>query len=96
MFPSWFGPGLHPYLAREGELPFDQHCLLAALAPRPLLLTYALDDRWSNPEGMVQCAWAAGEAYRFLGRPDNLAFHLRPGGHSHSAEDWAVLLDFIG
>lgn len=96
VFPSWFGPGLTPYLGREGEIPFDQHCLLAAIAPRPLLLTYALDDRWSNPEGMVQCAWAAAEVYRFLGSPDHLAFHLRPGQHSHATEDWDVLLDFIG
>ncbi len=95
-YPSWFGAGLKPYLNREGDIPFDQHCLLATIAPRPLLLTYALDDRWSNPEGMVQCAWAAGEVYRFLGSPDNLAFHLRPGGHSHSSDDWNVLLDFIG
>ena len=58
-------------------------------------MTYALDDRWSNPEGMVQCAWAAREAYRFLGSEDNLAFHLRPGKHSHTLEDWKVLLDFI-
>jgi dienelactone hydrolase len=95
-FPSWFGPGLLPYLGREGDIPFDQHCLLAAMAPRPLLLTYALDDRWSNPEGMVQCAWAAGEVYRFLGCPERLAFHLRPGAHAHAPEDWSVLLDFIG
>jgi hypothetical protein len=59
-FPSWFGTGLRPYLEREEDIPFDQHCLLASMAPRPLLLTYALDDRWSNPEGKVQCAWAAG------------------------------------
>jgi len=95
-FPSWFGPGLRPYLGREEDIPFDQHCLLAAIAPRPLLLTYALDDRWSNPEGMVQSAWAAGEVYRFLGVPDHLAFHLREGGHSHRKDDWDVLLDFIG
>lgn len=96
VFPSWFGPGLKPYLNREGDIPFDQHCLLAAIAPRPLLMTYALDDRWSNPEGMVQCAWAAGEVYRFLGAPDNLAFHFRPGRHSHSIEDWNAFLDFAG
>jgi hypothetical protein len=95
VFPSWFGSGLQPYLGREGDLPFDQHCLLAEVAPRPLLLTYALDDRWSNPEGMVQSAWAAGEVYRFLGAADNLAFHLREGGHAHALEDWDVLLDFI-
>lgn len=60
-----------------------------------VLLTYALDDRWSNPEGMFQCASATGEVYRFLGAPDNLAFHLREGTHSHAPEDWAALLDFI-
>ena len=95
VFPSWFGPGFQSYVDREEDLPFDQHCLLAALAPRPLLLTYALDDRWSNPEGMVQCAWAASEVYRFLGVSDNLAFHLRQGKHFHAPEDWDVLLDFI-
>jgi len=94
-FPSWFGPGLRPYLNKEEELPFDQHCLLAAVAPRPLLLTYAADDRWSNPEGMVQCAWAAKEVYRFLGAEDDLAFHFRAGGHAHAPEDWEALLDFI-
>jgi hypothetical protein len=95
VFPSWFGSGLRPYLGREGDMPFDQHCLVASIAPRPLLLTYALDDRWSNPEGMVQSVWAAGEVYRFLGVPDHLAFHLREGRHAHSPEDWDVLLDFI-
>ena len=95
VFPSWFGPGLRPYLGREEDIPFDQHCLLASVAPRSLLLTYSLDDRWSNPEGMVQSAWAAGEVYRFLEAPDDLAFHLRQGEHSHAPEDWDVLLDFI-
>jgi hypothetical protein len=95
VFPSWFGTGLHAFRGREDSIPFDQHCLLAAIAPRPLLLTYALDDRWANPEGMVQCAWAAQEVYRFLGREDAIAFHLRPGIHEHSLEDWNVLLQFI-
>ena len=97
-FPSWFGPqpGLRPYIGREADAPFDQHCLLATIAPRPLLLTYALDDRWSNPEGMVQSATAAREVYRFLGAPDNLAYHLRAGEHLHAREDWDTLLDFLG
>jgi len=95
-FPSWFGPELPAFRDRLGDLPFDQHCLLAAIAPRPLLQTYAADDRWSNPQGMVQAAWAAGEVYRFLGRPNDLAFHIREGGHAHTPDDWATLLDFIG
>jgi dienelactone hydrolase len=94
-FPTWFGPRLAAYAGREEALPFDQHCLLAAIAPRPLLLTYADDDRWSNPEGMVQAAWAAGEVYRFLGHGDALAFHVRPGGHAHTEQDWDHLLRFV-
>ncbi len=95
-FPAWFGPRLLAYRDRPYDLPFDQHVLLAAIAPRPLLLTYASGDRWSNPEGMIQSAWAAGEVYRFLGRPDDLAFHVREGGHAHTPDDWGTLLDFSG
>ena len=95
MFPSWFGDGLRPFIGREGEIPFDQHCLLATIAPRPLLLTYALDDRWSNPEGMVLCAEAARKVYALLDAPHEIAFHLRPGEHWHAPEDWDVLLDFL-
>ena len=93
-YPTWFGPKIQDYLGREEDLPFDQHCLLAAIAPRPLLMTYALDDRWSNPEGMVQAFWAGREVYRFVGFPDRIAFNLRLGEHLHSLEDWRVLMDF--
>ena len=34
-FPSWFGPGLRPFPGREEEIPFDQHCLLAAICTPP-------------------------------------------------------------
>ena len=86
-FPFWFGSGLRAYLDRESDIPFDQHCLLASIAPRNLLVTYASDHRWSNPEGMAQSVWAASEVYRFLGVPEGIAFHLRKGEHSHSPED---------
>ncbi len=95
VFPYWFGPQFRHYIGCEEKLPFDQHALLAVMAPRPVLLTFAIGDRWSNPEGMVQSWWAASEVYRFLGYPGRLAFHLRPGDHAHSVTDWATLLDFI-
>lgn len=93
---SWFGEPIRAYVGREAELPFDQHCLLATLAPRDLLITYALDDRWSNPEGMVQAVSAAREVYAFLGAEDALAFHFRPGRHFFAEEDWGRLVEFIG
>ena len=95
-FPSWFCPELISYVGREQEVPFDQHCLLAAVAPRSLLLTYALGDLWANPAGLVQSAAAAREVFRYLGAQDALAIHLREGAHAHAEEDWEVLLGFLG
>jgi aminoglycoside 6-adenylyltransferase len=94
-FPTWFGPRLRDHLGRERELPFDQHALLAAVAPRALLLTCGVDDRWANPAGTVAAARAAGEAFRLLGAPDALRVALREGGHGHTPADWQLLLDTI-
>jgi hypothetical protein len=94
-FPSWFSRQLGDFAGKEETLPFDQHCLLAALAPRPVLLTFASDDRWSNPEGMVVSVEAARPVYQLLGQPDNLAFHLRDGDHTHSLSDWNTLMAFV-
>ncbi|HET8985988.1 MAG TPA: hypothetical protein VFN03_09535, partial [Trueperaceae bacterium] len=94
-FPGWFGPRLGAYVDREGELPTDQHGLLAAVVPRQLLVTCGVDDLWANPEGTAQSVLAAREVARFLGRPDAVEMRVRPGGHSHGAEDWAELLRFV-
>lgn len=90
-FPAWFGPALRDHEGRVEALPFDQHVLLALIAPRPLLLTCGLDDAWANPVGTVQAAWAAREVYRLLGAGDALAVALRPGGHALTEADWAWL-----
>ena len=94
-FPTWFGPRLGAYLGREPELPFDQHALLAVVAPRTLLLSCGTDDRWANPAETMAAARAASEAYRLLGAPDALRVALREGGHAHTPADWQLLLDAI-
>lgn len=96
--PSWFGPKIRAYTDNPENLPFDQHCLLACLAPRPTLLTYAADDRWSNPEGMVLAVEAASKVYDLFsedGKQDTLCFHLRSGNHFHDVRDWELLYDFM-
>jgi len=95
-FPTWFGSRLREFVGREGELPFDQHALLAAVAPRALLLSCGADDLWANPAGTLAAARAAGEAYRLLGAPDALRVALRDGGHAHTPADWQLLLDAVG
>lgn len=94
-FPDWFGPHFGDYIGREAELPFDQHFLKAAVAPRPLLTTEALGDLWANPWGTWHTYAAARELYRFLGVAERIGICYRKGGHEHNREDWDALLDFM-
>lgn len=93
-FPHWFSPRLNAYISRETELPFDQHCLKAAVAPRALLTTEALGDLWANPTGTWHTYNAAGDVYKFLGVENKIGIFYREGGHQHSREDWQTHLDF--
>ncbi len=94
-FPYWFGPQLAAYIGREAELPFDQHFLKAAVAPRRLLTTEALGDLWANPSGTWLTHEAARQVYRFLGVEERIGIWYREGGHGHGQADWEALLDFM-
>ncbi len=92
--PYWFAPRLRDYLDREAELPFDQHSLKAAVAPRALLSTEARGDHWASPHGTRLTHEAAREVYRFLGAESRIGIYYRDGGHAHNLADWHTLLDF--
>ena len=58
-------------------MPFDQHFLLAAVAPRRVALGAALEDEWADPDSQYLSACAASGVWDMLGRkgfitPDRL------------------------
>jgi len=108
-FPHWFNDTFAEFNDQVERLPFDQHCLIALCAPRPVLLTNAVEDSWANPAGQFEMLRAADPVYRLVAGggleakeipaseklvDSELGYYIRPGKHSMTKEDWRVFLDF--
>lgn len=103
----WYCPGFPKYDYGEFNLPFDQHYLLACVAPRKLLVGSAIKDKTADPlSEQLACLAAspafpngfactvvakAGEEY-FEG---DIGYHVREGTHYFHREDWQKLMKFV-
>lgn len=67
VFPYWFCENYAAYAGREDAAAFDQHFLLALLAPRLLYVASAADDAWADPVSEFLCCAAAGPAWELHG-----------------------------
>src|SRR6185436_19990723 len=66
-FPHWFNAEFKKFNEQPERTPFDQHSLIALCAPRPVLLSNAVEDTWANPAGQFEMLQAADPVYRLLG-----------------------------
>jgi hypothetical protein len=107
-FPYWFCPNYLAYANDVEKLPFDQHFLLASIAPRCVFVGSATLDAWANPLGEQLCCLAAAPAFEGGFLCDHIAaadevfdegrigYHLRTGTHYFSRQDWQRLMAFAG
>lgn len=65
-FPYWFCENYKKY-ADEDKLTFDQHQLIAAIAPRHFMSGAALEDIWADPESQLLGCHAASGAWESYG-----------------------------
>lgn len=108
-FPHWFTARYATFAEHEDRMPIDQHHLLALVAPRPLYVASAVEDRWSDPKGEFLGALAAEPVFKLLGQPglgtatypevgqrvgQSIGYHVRQGKHDVTLEDWEAYLDF--
>ena len=62
-FPYWFAPNYYQYVNNESALPFDQHCLIAMLAPRGAYVGGALEDVWADNDNQFLSCVAASKVW---------------------------------
>lgn len=91
-------------------LPFDQHMLLALMAPRPLYVKSDALDEWADPEATVKSVRLASAAYELYDKPGailpeiieneypyhdgTIAYHCDCGDHDLNCFDWGLYMNF--
>ena len=110
MFPHWYCKAYAKYIDNEQAMKFDQHLLVAAIAPRALLVQ-GFNSGWFDTKGEFLSCRAASPAWEFLGKPglpagefpENydtgrigpyLGYVRRGGQHGITGYDWMWTLDF--
>lgn len=106
-FPHWFCDRHNDYNENENACPVDHHQLLALIAPRPLYVASAEEDKWADPKGEFLGALGADLVYRLLtgkgldirnmspaNQPSQglVSYHIRTGKHDVTAYDWEQYL----
>ena len=104
----WFAAKMEELCAAPEKLPFDQHELVALVAPRAVAVHSATLDEWADPRGEYLGAYHAGAVWRLFGKtplaspepppPDtpvgtDVSYFLRTGKHDLLDADWRHYLD---
>lgn len=80
--PWWSGERLGEFVGHHEHVPFDAHTVVAAIAPRAVVLDQGTEDAFVNSKGTSVVVFPAAEAvYRWLGVEDQIALAVRSGGH---------------
>jgi hypothetical protein len=78
----WFTQGFGQFAHSASRLPFDQHSVMALIAPRGLLVIENTSMEWLGNQSAYINSMAAREVWKALGSADAMGFS-QVGGHNH-------------
>jgi hypothetical protein len=108
-FPHWFCDNFVKYNNKIKDCPVDQHMLIALMAPRPVYIASATEDRWADPQGEFLAGKNAQPVYDLFSKKglgdfkmpepnqsigDTIGYHVRNGKHDITLFDWQRYMDF--
>ncbi len=88
-FPEWFHPRWRFFVGHEDKLPVDLHELVALSAPRPCLISAALNDNCGSAWAEEQTYHLVQPVYALYGAEANFRILWRPMGH----ETWTSIIE---
>ena len=68
VFPYWFCPNYQQYANNEESMPFDQHCLMAMVAPRAVFVGAAVEDVWADTDSQFLAGASASPVWGLYGK----------------------------
>ena len=105
----WFCPAYKLYANNEAAMPFDQHELIALMAPRHVYVASAQEDNWADQKGEFLATAYATPAFELYGMKGlgtfehpgihqpimtDVGYHIRAGKHDVTDYDWDRFMDF--
>ena len=109
VFPHWFCLNYRKFAGKEFEMDFDQHMMVALMAPRAVAIASASKDHWAGQRGEYASALLASPAWELYGKrglvsdgfpnpnearqEGTVSYHLREGVHNLTLHDWNRYMD---
>ncbi|MCC2816393.1 prolyl oligopeptidase family serine peptidase [Lachnoclostridium pacaense] len=109
-FPFWFAKNYQKYAGHEEEMPFDQHFLVALMAPRLVYTSTKTNDSWADPASEFESLVQASPVYGLFGLkgldrtepplPENplhegsMGHHHKTGDHDMDEYDWNQYMNY--